>query len=43
MGLSTQFKQHLESLGILPQSLFLEGQTNAGYQGTLHAYRVKSE
>ena len=44
VGLSSEFKRHLENLDILPDSLFLaERGGNAGYQGTLHAYRVKSE
>ena len=44
VGLSRQFKQHLESLDILAASLHLaESERNTGYQETLHAYRVKNE
>lgn len=44
IGLSRQFKQQLERLDILSRSLHLaESKKNTGYQGTLHAYRVKTE
>jgi signal transduction histidine kinase len=44
VGLSPQFKQQLESLDLLSRSLHLgENERSSGYQGTLHAYRVKSE
>src|SRR5215469_12154253 len=44
VGLSTQFKRQLEELDILAGSLHVaEIEKSKGYQGTLHAYRVKSE
>jgi hypothetical protein len=44
VGLSPQFKQQLEHLDILGKSLHVsEHEKRSGYQGTLHAYRVKSE
>jgi len=44
VGLSPQFKRQLEELDILGRSLHVaETERNRGYQGTLHAYRVKSE
>jgi hypothetical protein len=44
LGLSPQFKRQLEDLDILGKSLYVpEHEKQSGYQGTLHAYRVKSE
>ena len=44
VGLSPEFKRQLENLDLLSQSLHLgESERSSGYQGTLHAYRVKSE
>jgi signal transduction histidine kinase len=44
VGLSPQFKRQLETLDILSRSLHVrEDEGRCGYQGSLHAYRVKSE
>lgn len=44
IGLSPRFKQQLEALDILGKSLHVsEHEKRSGYQGTLHAYRVRSE
>lgn len=44
VGLSPQFKRQLEHLDILSRSLHVpEHERQSGYQGNLHAYRVKSE
>jgi len=44
VGLSPQFKRQLEELDILGRSLHVaESERDKRYQGTLHAYRVKSE
>jgi signal transduction histidine kinase len=44
VGLSPQFKRQLENLDILSRSLHVpEHERRSGYQGTLHAYRVKNE
>lgn len=44
IGLTSKFKRQLETLDILGESLYVaESDKATGYQGTLHAYRVKSE
>src|SRR5262245_24409958 len=44
VGLSPQFKRQLEQLDILGRSLHVaENEKSRAYQGTLHAYRVKTE
>jgi len=44
VGLSSPFKQQLEDLDILSRTLHLANrESRTGYQGTLHAYRVRSE
>ena len=44
VGLSPQFKRQLEELDILGRSLHVpDHERQSGYQGTLHAYRVRSE
>lgn len=44
VGLSPRFKEQLELLDILSHSLHVpEHERRSGYQGTLHAYRVKNE